>query len=507
MNTPKTSMRLQKFLAAAGIDSRRNCEEYIRQGRVTVDGEVVSDPATSVDPETQDLKLDGEKLRMPRKRYYLLNKPKGVLCTNSDPQGRPRAVDLVPSNGNKLFTVGRLDESTEGLLLITNDGELAERMAHPRFEVVRRYRAHVAGIPNDETLQQLREGMYFSDGFFRFRGVRILKRKGRSVLLELEMKEGKNREIRRLLAKVGHKVIALERIAFGPLRIGHIPPGRFRELRNEEVNELKKALMEAGREEFGDRRRPGERPRRGASAGRRRPSTRPNADSQNPDFTPSNPDRSSANRDRSATSRDRSAASRERSAASRDRSATPRDRSAAGDRSMSSRDRSSSIRDRSSTSRDRSPNARDRSATGTERSSTRNESSTARRHPAISDGGMATDRTADTRPERRPAAGRKPATGNRRPQRPERDDSRPSRPASRRSESNQVPTERPRRTRHEGQVQESSRSSDRGQNENRFERQSGQPKRRPVTKGKRRPVTRTGTKKKPPAEKGRDRRR
>ncbi len=243
-SSDKSGVRLQKFMAAAGVDSRRNCEEYIRTGRVTIDGDVIIDPAINVDPETQDIRLDGERLRMPRFRYYLLNKPKGVLCTNSDPQGRPRAIDLIPSQGQRLFTVGRLDESTEGLLLITNDGDLAERLAHPRFEVVRRYRCQVAGIPADTTLQQLREGMYFSDGFFRFRGVRILKRKGRSVMLELELREGKNREIRRLLAKVGHKVISLERIAFGPLRLGYLSPGKHRELKPGEVLELRRALVE-----------------------------------------------------------------------------------------------------------------------------------------------------------------------------------------------------------------------------------------------------------------------
>lgn len=264
---PKTGMRLQKFLATAGVDSRRNCEEYIRTGRVTVDSQPVIDPACLVDPETQDIRLDGERLRMPRFKYFLLNKPKGVLCTNSDPQGRPRAIDLVPSQGRRLFTVGRLDESTEGLLLITNDGDLAERLAHPRFEVIRRYRCQVAGIPNNETLQQLREGMYFSDGFFRFRGVRVLKRKGRSVILELELREGKNREIRRLLAKVGHKVITLERIAFGPLRIGYLSPGKHRELRPSEINLLKQELdlLESQRN-IDSNRRPLRKPKKEAAS-------------------------------------------------------------------------------------------------------------------------------------------------------------------------------------------------------------------------------------------------
>jgi 23S rRNA pseudouridine2605 synthase len=262
--------RLQKFLAAAGVDSRRNCESYIRDGRVTVDNEVVTDPAAGVDPETQDIRLDGERLKKPRYKYFVLNKPKGVLCTNSDPQGRVRAVDLIPSHGQRLFTVGRLDESTEGLLLITNDGDLAQRLAHPRFEVVRRYRCHVAGLPSDEILNQLREGMYFSDGFFRFRGIKIVKRQGRSTILELELREGKNREIRRLLAKVGHKVIVLERIAFGPLRLGSLPPGKHRELGTREVADLRRDLEELERN-GGDRiseRRPLRRPTRERSPNR-----------------------------------------------------------------------------------------------------------------------------------------------------------------------------------------------------------------------------------------------
>ena len=138
-------MRLQKFLAMAGVDSRRNCEEYIRTGRVTVDGEVITDPARGVDPNKQDIKLDAERLRPPRFRYFLVNKPRGFLCTNSDPQGRPRAIDLVPAGDQRLLTVGRLDESTEGMLLVTNDGDLAQQLAHPRFEVIRRYRCLIAG--------------------------------------------------------------------------------------------------------------------------------------------------------------------------------------------------------------------------------------------------------------------------------------------------------------------------------------------------------------------------
>ena len=235
-------MRLQKFLAMAGVDSRRNCEEYIRTGRVTVDGEVVTDPARGVDPSKQDIRLDAEKLRPPRFRYFLVNKPRGFLCTNSDPQGRPRAIDLVPVVDQRLFTVGRLDENTEGMLLVTNDGDLAQQLAHPRFEVIRRYRCLVAGFPQPDILHQLREGMYFAEGYFRFRSVRVFKRRGQSTILELELQEGKNREIRRLMARVGHKVLALERVAFGPLKLGSLPPGHSRELSSFEVRQLRQFI-------------------------------------------------------------------------------------------------------------------------------------------------------------------------------------------------------------------------------------------------------------------------
>ena len=248
------SMRLQKFLAMAGVDSRRNCEDYIRTGRVTVDGEVITDPARSVNPKVQEIKLDSERLKPPRFRYFLVNKPRGFLCTNSDPQGRPRAVDLIPFTDQRLFTVGRLDENTEGMLLVTNDGDIAQRLAHPRFEVIRKYRCLVAGFPQPEILHELREGMYFAEGFFRFRSVRVFKRRGRSTILELELQEGKNREIRRLMARVGHKVQALERIAFGPLKLGSLPPGRHRELSSFEIRQLRQFIEKGESSELGPRR-------------------------------------------------------------------------------------------------------------------------------------------------------------------------------------------------------------------------------------------------------------
>jgi len=238
-----TGQRLQKFLASAGVDSRRNCESYIREGRVTVNDIVIRNPGASVQPEVDDVRLDGERLKLPKLKYYLLNKPKGVLCTNSDPSGRPKAIDFVPGRGDRLFTVGRLDENTQGLLLLTNDGDLAERLAHPRYEVVRRYKAQVAGVPKPETLAELRKGMHFSDGFFRFRKIRFLKRRGQSAFVEIELREGKNREIRRMLARAGHKVIHLERVAFGPLTVGQLPVGRCRALQPREISELRAFVL------------------------------------------------------------------------------------------------------------------------------------------------------------------------------------------------------------------------------------------------------------------------
>ena len=150
-------VRLQRFLASTGLGSRRKCEEIIVAGRVTIDGEVKRDLGTRVDPRRQRVSVDGHAVRQEPHRYFLLNKPAGFLCTNSDPAGRPRAIDLVPAGRLRLFTVGRLDESSEGLILITNDGELAHRLAHPRFQVPRTYSVQVAGRPTPETFAALKQ--------------------------------------------------------------------------------------------------------------------------------------------------------------------------------------------------------------------------------------------------------------------------------------------------------------------------------------------------------------
>ncbi|MFK7820819.1 MAG: pseudouridine synthase [Planctomycetaceae bacterium] len=237
-------MTLRRFLAASGLDSRRNCDEYILAERITIDGQVVTEPSVKVNPSKQRICVDGERAKLEPKRYYLLNKPKGYLCTNRDPRGRRRAVDLVTAPGIRLFTVGRLDENSEGLLLVTNDGDLANKLAHPRYQVRRKYRVQVAGIPKQATLLELKKGLHFKDGRFRLHGAKRLKTQGKSSFLEIEMREGQNREIRRLMARVGHKVMQLQRVEFGPLKLGRIASGKSRPLKPPEIKQLRKFVDE-----------------------------------------------------------------------------------------------------------------------------------------------------------------------------------------------------------------------------------------------------------------------
>jgi 23S rRNA pseudouridine2605 synthase len=233
--------RLNKFLAHAGVGSRRHCEELIVRGRVTVDGQVVRELGTKVEPGEQAVAVDGQPLQVERPVYWLVNKPRGYLCTNFDPAGRPRAVDLVDHVPQRVYTVGRLDEDSEGLLLLTNDGDLAFKLMHPRFGVEKTYLVQVAGHPQREDLQRLLKGVYLSDGHVKARHVKRLKAQGESTWLEIVLSEGKNREIRRMLAKLNHKVLRLKRIAIGPVIMGRLASGKSRPLRAAEVERLRRA--------------------------------------------------------------------------------------------------------------------------------------------------------------------------------------------------------------------------------------------------------------------------
>jgi 23S rRNA pseudouridine2605 synthase len=233
--------RLNKYLAHAGVGSRRHCDDMIQHGRVRVDGEVVREMGTRIDPEHQKVEVDGQPLHAERLVYWLVNKPRGYLCTNHDPAGRPRALDLVPHVSERVYTVGRLDEDSEGLLLLTNDGDLAYRLMHPRFGVYKTYLVQVAGKPSRDDIAKLLEGVWLSDGHVKAKRVRRLKAQGESTWLEIVLAEGKNREIRRMLARLDHKVMRLKRTALGPIKIDRLPRGKSRKLKADEVERLRRA--------------------------------------------------------------------------------------------------------------------------------------------------------------------------------------------------------------------------------------------------------------------------
>jgi 23S rRNA pseudouridine2605 synthase len=228
---------LQKVLAAAGIGSRRDCEELIRQGRVEVDRQTITELGTRVDPVRQEIRVDGEPLRRPKRMYYAVNKPTGVVTTNFDPSGRPRVIDLVPSE-ERLFAVGRLDRASEGLIFVTNDGEFANRITHPRYGVEKTYLVRVAGEPTPAELAKLVKGVYLAEGFARVQSVVAKKRHGQSTDLVMVLNEGRNRELRRILARVGHKVLRLKRIAVGPVKLADLPTGAWRRLMPAEIETL-----------------------------------------------------------------------------------------------------------------------------------------------------------------------------------------------------------------------------------------------------------------------------
>jgi 23S rRNA pseudouridine2605 synthase len=232
-------MRLAKFIAHAGVASRRAAEQLVFAGRVTVGGEVVRDPARDVG-EGDAVAVDGKRASLERRQVvYALNKPAGYVSTAKDPQGRPTVVSLVPSR-ERLYPVGRLDADTTGLLLLTNDGELAHRLTHPSFEVPRVYRAQVRRPPvRAPALRKLREGVMLEDGRTAPARVRRLA----PDKLEIVLHEGRKRQVRRMCDAVGHQVVRLERVAFGPLWLGDIPLGGHRRLSAAEVERLRKAAQ------------------------------------------------------------------------------------------------------------------------------------------------------------------------------------------------------------------------------------------------------------------------
>ncbi len=227
--------RLHKVLAEAGVGSRRHCEELILQHRVLVDGKVIRQLGIKVDPERAEIVCNGAPIRIQRKIYIVLNKPRGVVCTNKDPEGRPRVVDLLRKIEQRIFPVGRLDVDSEGLLIVTNDGALCNLLTHPRYEVAKTYTAVVRGPLEGKDLEKVQGGVWLAEGKTQPAKVRILKRSRKSTAIEITLKEGKNREVRRILARVGHPVSFLRRTSIGKLRLAELKPGQSKVVTREQL--------------------------------------------------------------------------------------------------------------------------------------------------------------------------------------------------------------------------------------------------------------------------------
>lgn len=234
--------RLQKVLAAAGIDSRRKCEELILTGAVSVNRKVVDKLPAFVDPEKDIIMVDGRKIQPARKVYFLLNKPTGVICTNHDPQGRKKAIDIIPTN-QRIFCVGRLDIDTSGIIILTNDSELANKLTHPRYGLSKTYVARIKGQIAGEAVEKLKKGIWLAEGKTGRASVKILKRNYKESLIEITIRQGLNRQIRRMLARVGLPVISLKRTQVGKLNERGIGVGKFRTLTKAEVAYLKKVTV------------------------------------------------------------------------------------------------------------------------------------------------------------------------------------------------------------------------------------------------------------------------
>jgi 23S rRNA pseudouridine2605 synthase len=239
LSEPPELIRLQKVLAAAGVGSRRVCEDMIAAGRVSVDGVVVSEMGMRVDPTTAAIHVDGDRINVRDDLVYLaLNKPRGVLSAMSDDRGRPTVGDLVADRPERLFHVGRLDAETEGLLLLTNDGELAHKLTHPSFGVQKTYMATVPGPISAQVGRRLLAGVELEDGPAKADRFNVVQVQGSRAIVEIVLHEGRNHIVRRMLAEVGHPVERLVRTSIGPVRMGGQKPGTLRSLTRQELSAL-----------------------------------------------------------------------------------------------------------------------------------------------------------------------------------------------------------------------------------------------------------------------------
>lgn len=237
-----TRVRLQRFLADAGVASRRHAEQMVLDGRITINDRVVDSLPAFVNPGMDRVFADGQRVRPQRLTYMLLHKPKNVVSTSRDPEGRRRTVDLLPPMKERLFPVGRLDAESTGALLMTNDGELAQQLTHPSYAVPKVYRAEVDGLVETADIEQLRKGIYLAEGKASVSEVSIIHAARDRSVVEITLREGRNRQVRRMLARLNHKVRKLKRIMIGPISIKGLPAGACRYLSPKELDELRAAI-------------------------------------------------------------------------------------------------------------------------------------------------------------------------------------------------------------------------------------------------------------------------
>jgi len=232
--------RIQKILAKAGVASRREAEKMVLEGRVMVNGSVIDTLGFKADPAKDHIKVDGKRLpHFESKIVLLLNKPKGYLSTVEDPRGRPTVMDLIKRVKERVYPVGRLDFDAEGLMILTNDGDLAHRLSHPRFSIPRTYLAKVSGIPDDKKLNRLKRGVVLEDGRAKAVFILTLRQGEKNSWVRVVVAEGRNHLVKRMFMAIGHPVLKLKRVAFGPIQLGPLPPGQFRYLTPEEIDKLK----------------------------------------------------------------------------------------------------------------------------------------------------------------------------------------------------------------------------------------------------------------------------
>ena len=239
-SAPAGKQRLQKILAASGIDSRRKCEKLILEHAVSVNGEIVNELPAFADPEKDDIRVDGQRIKQTKKVYFLLNKPKGVICTSSDPQKRQKAVDLVDCR-ERIVCVGRLDIDTTGAIILTNDSELVNRLTHPKYELPKTYQIVVRGRVEGTDVEKLKKGVWLAEGKTQGAAVKIIRRSHAETTLQVVISQGLNRQIRRMFSQLGFKVKLLKRTQIGDIVLKGIAAGNYKRLTKPQLAYLKRA--------------------------------------------------------------------------------------------------------------------------------------------------------------------------------------------------------------------------------------------------------------------------